>query len=68
MAVFRPGEFTITDKATEIAGLKKGDRVIDIGCGEGDTVAHLAEKFGFDTVGIDMNLSRISEANESIRG
>ena len=30
MAVFRPGEFTITDKATEIAGLKKGDRVIDI--------------------------------------
>ena len=68
MAVFRPGEFTITDKATEIAGLKKGDRVIDIGCGEGDTVAHLAEKFGFETEGIDMNLAMISEAKSKHPG
>lgn len=68
MAVFRPGEFTITDKATELAGLKKGDRVIDIGCGEGDTVAHLAEKFGFETEGIDMNLAMISEAKSKHPG
>ncbi len=68
MAILRPGEFDITDKATEAAGLKKGDRVLDIGCGEGDTVAHLSEKYGLKAEGIDMNLSRISTAKEKHPG
>lgn len=64
MTIMRPGEFDITDRGIELAGLKNGDRVLDIGCGEGDTVAHLCKDWGMDAEGIDMNLSMISTAKE----
>lgn len=68
MAILRPGEFDITDKGIEMAGLSKGARVLDIGCGEGDTVAHLTDDFGMKAEGIDMNLSMISAAKEKHPG
>ena len=67
MAVLRPGELALTDKAIEIAGLKKGDRVLDIGCGEGDTVAHLME-LGMEAEGIDMSLKMLNAAKEKHPG
>lgn len=68
MALFRPGDFDITDRGIEIAGLEKGSRCLDIGCGEGDTVAHLVEDMGIEAEGIDMNLSMISRAKEKHPG
>lgn len=41
------------------AGLKPGDRVLDIGCGRGELVAHLAEK-GFDATGIDYSEAAVA--------
>ncbi|MDO4745768.1 MAG: methyltransferase domain-containing protein, partial [Bacillota bacterium] len=67
MALFRPGEFAITDKAIEIAGLKKGDKILDIGCGEGDTVAHF-NQLGMDAEGIDMSLKMLEAAKEKYPG
>ena len=67
MAIMRPGEFAITDKAIEIADLKKGDRILDIGCGEGDTVAHF-NALGMDAEGIDMSLKMITAAKEKHPG
>lgn len=64
MAILRPGEFDITDKGIELAGLKKGDKVLDIGCGDGDVLNHLVKDFGMEGEGIDMSLPRISDANE----
>ena len=64
MSILRPGEFQITDRGIEIAGLKAADRILDIGCGEGDTVHHLSQDFGMKAEGIDMNLARISAAKE----
>lgn len=68
MTVMRPGEFSITDRGIEIAGFKKGDKILDIGCGEGDTVAHLAEDLGMEAEGIDMSLKMISAAKEKHPG
>lgn len=65
MAILRPGDFAITDRGIELAGLAKGDRVLDIGCGEGETVHHLCADMGMDAEGIDMNLSMISKAKEN---
>lgn len=64
MAILRPGEFDITDKGIELAKLKKGDKILDIGCGEGDTLNHLVKDLGMEGEGIDMSLPRISTANE----
>ena len=52
-------EFALTDKGLGIAGLKKGSRLLDIGCGEGDTVNHLNDQ-GYQAEGIDINLVKIS--------
>jgi len=64
MAIMRPGEFNITDRGVELAGLKVGDKILDIGCGEGDTLNHLITDMGMTGEGIDMSLPRIQTANE----
>lgn len=56
--------FCTADKAMELAGFKKGSRILDIGCGEGDVTAHLAAKYDMQAEGIDMNLSAVSAAGE----
>ena len=67
MAIQRPGGFGITDRGLKIASFKKGSRILDIGCGEGDTINHLNEK-GFKAEGIDINLVKISSAKEQFPG
>ncbi|MDO4177036.1 MAG: class I SAM-dependent methyltransferase [Bacillota bacterium] len=67
MALKRPGEFNITDRALEIANFKMGSRILDIGCGQGDTVNHLNE-LGLKAEGIEMNLSDIQIAKERYPG
>ena len=67
MTMQKPGEFHITDKSLGIAGFKKGSRILDVGCGEGDTVNHLNER-GFKAEGIDINLAKISEAKAKYPG
>ncbi|MGN0693709.1 MAG: DVU_1556 family methyltransferase [Lentihominibacter sp.] len=68
MSILRPGEFSITDRGIELAGLGKGARVLDIGCGEGDTVNRLNTKYGMKAEGIEMSLPRISTAKEKFLG
>lgn len=68
MALYRPGEFNITDRMMERAALAKGSRVLDIGCGDGDTVVHLTEEWGMKAEGIDISLARINEAKEKHPG
>ena len=59
MAVLRPGEFALTDEAVKLCGLEKGAKILDIGCGKGDTVAHL-NAMGYDACGIDLSASLIA--------
>ena len=60
--------FTTTDRALELAKLEKAGRILDIGCGEGDVVAYLTEKYGMEAEGIDMNLEKIRIAKEKHPG
>lgn len=64
MALQRPGGLELTEKGIEIAGLKPTDKILDIGCGEGDSLAHIKEKYGVEGEGIDMNLESIRIAKE----
>ena len=63
----KPGECKFTERGLEIAALKKGSRILDIGCGDGDTVNLLNEK-GFQAEGIEINLVKINEAQEKYPG
>jgi len=59
--MIRPGGEALTKKAIEIASLPKKARVLDIGCGEGDTVALLKEKYGFESIGADQSSKLITK-------
>jgi len=55
MAMIRPGGDALTKKAIETAQLPDGAKVLDVGCGEGDTAALLSEQFGFIVTGVDQS-------------
>ncbi len=51
----------------KLAGVKKGDVVYDLGCGDGRIVIAAAKEFGARGVGIDIDPQRIAESNENAK-
>ena len=51
----------------KLAGVKKGDVVYDLGCGDGRIVIAAAKQFGARGVGIDIDPQRIAESNDNAR-
>lgn len=49
-------------------GLKRGDRVLDIGCGFGSFAKHAAETYGAEVVGISVSKEQIEYAKEFTKG
>ena len=50
-----------------MAGVKPGDVVYDLGCGDGRIVVTAAQKFGARGVGVDIDPVRITESRENAR-
>ncbi len=57
----------VVTQMLQIANVKKGDVVYDLGSGDGRIVITAAQKYGTRGVGIDINPERISEANANAR-
>ena len=57
----------VVDRMLQIAKVGAGDYVIDLGSGDGRIVVTAAKKFGARGFGVDLNPTRISEANENAR-
>jgi SAM-dependent methyltransferase len=57
---------TVTEML-KLAGVKKGDIVYDLGCGDGRIVIAAAKEFGARGVGIDIDPQRIAESNKNAR-
>lgn len=55
----------VVEGMLKLAGVKKGDFVIDLGCGDGRIVVTAAKQFGARAVGYDLDPERIKEANEN---
>ncbi len=53
----------VVTQMLQIANVKKGDVLYDLGSGDGRIVIAAAQKYGTRGVGIDINPERISEAN-----
>ncbi|GJW04620.1 phosphoethanolamine N-methyltransferase [Tanacetum coccineum] len=46
--------------------LKRGQKVLDVGCGIGEGDYYMADKFGVEVVGIDLSVNMISLALERV--
>ena len=62
LTVKRPGEFRITKEAIEFCQFPKGATILDIGCGEGDTINFLTENYGLKVTGIDLDPKAVEKA------
>ncbi len=65
--IFVPTPQEVVDKMLELAQLKKGDVLYDLGCGDGRIVVTAAKKFGVKAIGFDVDPQRIKEANENVK-
>ena len=57
----------IVDRMLELAQVKKGDVVYDLGSGDGRIVITAAKKYGVKAIGFEIDPDRIKESRENIR-
>jgi ubiquinone/menaquinone biosynthesis C-methylase UbiE len=62
-----PTRQEVVEAMLTMAGVRAGDVVYDLGCGDGRIVITAAQRFGARGVGIDINPTRISEARYNAR-
>ncbi len=57
----RPGGLALTERALKFCGLPSGVRVLDVGCGNAETVAHLRCGHDLQAVGLDFSQVLLAE-------
>jgi precorrin-6B methylase 2 len=57
----------VVDRMLELAQVKKGDTVYDLGSGDGRIVVTAAKKYGVRAIGFEIDPERIKESQENIR-
>lgn len=65
--IYVPTPQKVVDKMLEMAEIKEGDVVYDLGCGDGRIVVTAAKHYGVKAVGFDINPKRIRESLENVR-
>ncbi len=58
----------LIDFLIEKSGLKRGSKVLDVGCGIGGTSIFLAKEMGCDVTGITISPVQVQMANEAAKG
>ena len=64
---YEPSPMAVVQMMTEVAGVKAGDVVYDLGCGDGRIVIAAAKR-GARAVCVDIDPVRIADAQENARG
>jgi SAM-dependent methyltransferase len=63
--IYVPTRQSVVDAMLKVTGVKAGDVVYDLGCGDGRIVV-TAAKLGARGIGIDIDPTRVKEANENV--
>ena len=64
--IFIPTPQDVVDRMLELAEVKKGDLVYDLGCGDGRILITAAKKYGCRAVGYDLDPDRVKESIENV--
>ena len=67
LAPYYPTPETIVEKMLQLGGLKAGEKMFDLGSGDGRIVIMAAQKFHADAVGIEMDKDLFKQSTEKIR-
>jgi tRNA1(Val) A37 N6-methylase TrmN6 len=67
LAPFYPTPQTIVDKMLQLGGLKAGEKMFDLGSGDGRIVITAAQKFHADAVGVELDKDLVKMSLERIR-
>ena len=62
-----PSPNPVVEGMLKLAGVKAGDTVYDLGCGDGRIVITAAKTYGAKGVGVDINPERIEEARANAK-
>lgn len=65
--IFVPTPQEVVDRMLELAKVKKGEMVYDLGCGDGRIVVTAAKKYGAKGKGYDIDPKRIAESLENVK-
>lgn len=67
LAQFYATPQVVVDKMLELGGLKAGERVFDLGSGDGRIVIMAAQKYKADAIGVELNPSLVKQSMDRIR-
>ena len=62
---FVPSPMHVVHKMLEVAEIKSGDILYDMGSGDGRVVIEAAKKYGIRGVGVDLNPDLVAKAREN---
>jgi SAM-dependent methyltransferase len=65
--IYVPTPYEVVDKMFELADVRKGEVVYDLGCGDGRIPVRAAQKFGVKAYGWDINPKRVEESLENVK-
>lgn len=66
LAPFVPTPLEVIRRMLTLSGLKKGEILYDLGCGDGRVLIVAAQEFGAQAVGVELNLNLVKEGREKV--
>ena len=67
LAPYYPTPPSVVDRMLQFGGLKKGEKMFDLGSGDGRIILMAADKYGADATGVEMDDSLYNQSSEEIR-
>ena len=67
LAPYYPTPMSIVQKMLDLAGMKKGEKMFDLGSGDGRIVIMAAQKYGAMGVGVEFDKDLVKQSSERIK-